>query len=183
MNEETIFQLALEKASGERASLLDGACAGDLELRQRVESLLQAHEQPGSFLAKPAEGVATLADPSKAGNSQSAIGEGPGTRIGPYKLLQRLGEGGMGVVYLAEQERPVRRRVALKIIKLGLDSAQVIARFEQERQALAMMLLTALRELTECCATLDHAVHMLQQERNKPKKFRRTACTRKEINS
>jgi eukaryotic-like serine/threonine-protein kinase len=140
MNEETLFQLALEKAPSERASFLAGVCAGDPELRERIESLLLAHEQPGSFLARPAEGIATVAaDPSRACLPTSAICEGPGTRIGPYKLLQRLGEGGMGVVYLAEQEQPVRRRVALKIIKLGMDSAQVIARFEAQRQALAMM--------------------------------------------
>src|SRR4029077_9034524 len=95
--------------------------------------LLQAHEQAGDFLGRPA------ADrPGRAAQAFPA-GEKPGDRIGHYKLLQQIGEGGCGVVYMAEQEEPVRRRVALKIIKPGMDSNQVIARFEAERQALALM--------------------------------------------
>ena len=89
------------------------------------------HQQLGSFLEPPAS--------SPAATTDEAQPEGPGTVIGPYKLLQQIGEGGMGVVYMAEQEQPVRRRVALKIIKPGMDSAQVSARFEVERQALALM--------------------------------------------
>jgi hypothetical protein len=98
---------------------------------------------PVSVGAPPADHEATEAfgpDPAAAdGAAPRPIAEGPGTRIGPYKLLQQIGEGGMGVVYLAEQEHPVRRKVALKIIKPGMDTAQVVARFEAERQALALM--------------------------------------------
>jgi serine/threonine protein kinase len=134
---KNIFLAAVEKPLGERAAYLDEACAGDAQLRQRVEDLLKAHEQPGGFLEKPAiemaspEGLATTEDEPKT--------EPLGTVIGPYKLLQQLGEGGMGTVYLAQQTEPVKRLVALKIIKAGMDSAEVLARFEQERQALAVM--------------------------------------------
>ena len=103
--------------------------AGDALGWERVEALLKAHEAAGAFLDKPADGR-TLQLPSK---------ERPGTMIGPYKLLQLIGEGGFGVVYMAEQTEPVARKVALKIIKLGMDTRQVIARFEAERQALALM--------------------------------------------
>jgi WD40 repeat protein/serine/threonine protein kinase len=127
--EESIFAEALDKGTpAERAAYLDEVCGNDAALRGRVESLLRSHEHAGSFLRKPP--VATVDEPAR---------EGPGTVIGPYKLLQQIGEGGMGVVYMAEQEQPVRRKVALKIIKPGMDSRQVIARFEAERQALAMM--------------------------------------------
>jgi serine/threonine protein kinase/WD40 repeat protein len=128
---ESLFAVALGKPTAERAAFLDQACAGNVALRQRVEALLKAHAEASgeAFLAGPCEGVTTAEAPP----------EGPGTRVGWYKLLQQIGEGGMGVVYMAEQEQPVRRRVALKIIKPGMDSAQVIARFEAERQALALM--------------------------------------------
>jgi serine/threonine protein kinase/WD40 repeat protein len=134
---EAIFASALAKASlQERAAYLDEACAGDAELRRRLEALLEAHDKAGSFLEKPAAAEVVTTDlPGRP----AGAAEGPGTRIGPYKLLQQIGEGGMGVVYMAEQEHPVKRRVALKIIKPGMDSRQVIARFEAERQALAMM--------------------------------------------
>jgi serine/threonine protein kinase/Tfp pilus assembly protein PilF len=144
---EAIFQSALEKGSAEeRAAYLDQACQGDSDLRQQVERLLNARGQLGSFLEQPvaAEGATSdevapgrWIDPHRAAGFIPA--EGPGSRIGPYKLLQQIGEGGMGVVYMAEQEQPVRRKVALKIIKPGMDSRQVIARFEAERQALALM--------------------------------------------
>jgi serine/threonine protein kinase len=148
MTEETLFSLALEKQSPEeRAAFLDQACAGQPQLRAAVEALLQAHAGAGSFLDKPPVGAAGATADEPAGRwiaSPAELGSGPGaevpgTRVGPYKLLQKLGEGGMGAVYMAEQEQPVRRRVALKIIKSGLDSAYVIARFEAERQALALM--------------------------------------------
>ncbi|HEY1686680.1 MAG TPA: hypothetical protein VGG19_18100, partial [Tepidisphaeraceae bacterium] len=125
MTVEEIFSQALQiKNTADRAEYLDKACAGDSRLRERVESLLAAHEDAASFLESPAakltiEAPATLAPPQP-------ITERPGTIIGRYKLLQQIGEGGMGVVYMAEQEKPVRRRVALKIIKPGMDSAQVI---------------------------------------------------------
>jgi serine/threonine protein kinase/tetratricopeptide (TPR) repeat protein len=123
-------------------SYLAEACGSDDELRRQVAHLLQVHREAGSFLDRPAVESATSNDVS-AGRwidpAAQRLTEGPGTRIGYYKLLQQIGEGGMGVVYMAEQEQPVRRKVALKIIKPGMDSSQVIARFEAERQALAMM--------------------------------------------
>jgi len=128
-----VFTEALRLPSEERDRYLSEACKGDTEFRGRVEALLQAYKQAGDFLGKPA------ADrPAKAVQAVPR-GEKPGDRIGRYKLLQQIGEGGCGVVYLAEQEEPVRRRVALKIIKPGMDTKSVIARFEAERQALAMM--------------------------------------------
>ncbi|HEV3384782.1 MAG TPA: serine/threonine-protein kinase, partial [Gemmata sp.] len=128
---ESIFANVLGKPAPERAAYLDQACAGNVDLRQRIEALLKAHSEAG--------GESFLTGPYQPPTDDHTPTEGPGTRNGPYKLLQQIGEGGMGVVYMAEQEQPVRRRVALKIIKPGMDSAQVIARFEAERQALAMM--------------------------------------------
>jgi WD40 repeat protein/serine/threonine protein kinase len=127
---ESIFGSALEKPADERAAYLDEACHGDTALRERVEALLQAHAEASgeAFMTGPYQGLPHI-----------KLAEGAGTRIGPYKLLQQIGEGGMGVVWMAEQQQPVRRRVALKIIKPGMDSAQVVARFEAERQALALM--------------------------------------------
>jgi eukaryotic-like serine/threonine-protein kinase len=101
-----------------------------LELRARVQALLDVYEQEDTFLSTPAAIIAT---------PEEAIAEGPGAWIGPYKLLQQIGEGGFGLVFLAEQLEPVRRKVALKIVEPGMDSKQVIARFEAERQALALM--------------------------------------------
>jgi serine/threonine protein kinase len=112
---------------------LDRICGDDRDLRQRVRALLRAHADPGSFLEQPA-----YADDATV-KLESSIAEGPGTVIGPYKLLQQIGEGGMGVVFMAEQTEPIQRTVALKIIKPGMDTRQVIARFEAERQAVAMM--------------------------------------------
>ena len=140
MNEETLFHLACEKPPDERAAFLDEACAGDTALRQRLEILLAAHEHPASFL-QPATRDNGNGEAPDGGRTvfQSGVQEGPGTVIGPTSSLQQIGEGGMGVVFMAEQSHPVRRTVALKIIKPGMDSRQVIARFEAERQALAMM--------------------------------------------
>jgi WD40 repeat protein len=138
MNEEpkdikSIFAEAIEKKSSkERAAFLDKACAGDADLRSKVEDLLKAHSQAGDFLEEPAIGPSvTLGDPH--------LTEGPGTIISRYKILEKIGEGGMACVYMAEQKEPIRRKVALKIIKLGMDTKQVIARFAAERQALAIM--------------------------------------------
>ncbi|MBW8040732.1 MAG: serine/threonine protein kinase [Planctomycetes bacterium] len=138
MNEEpkdikSIFAEAIEKKSSkERAAFLDKACGADGDLRSKVEDLLRAHSQAGDFLEEPPIGsIVTLGDPH--------LTEGPGTIISRYKLLEQIGEGGMAVVYMAEQKEPIRRKVALKVIKLGMDTKQVIARFEAERQALAMM--------------------------------------------
>jgi serine/threonine protein kinase len=132
MSESGIFRAALKLSRDQRPAYLDQACGSDQELRREVESLLRAHEAESGFLPNDAEQhVATAA--------YQPITERPGSVIGPYKLLQEIGEGGFGVVYMAEQEKPVRRMVAVKIIKPGMDSAQVIARFESERQALALM--------------------------------------------
>src|SRR6266699_1986527 len=128
-----VFTEALRLPPEDRDRYLDEACEGDNELRRRVEALLLAYEHAGDFLKRPAE-----ERPARAAQAFPA-GEKPGDRIGHYKLLQQIGEGGCGVVYMAEQEEPVRRRVALKVIKLGMDTKQVIARFEAERQALALM--------------------------------------------
>jgi eukaryotic-like serine/threonine-protein kinase len=111
---------------------LDEACTDDGELRRQVACLLDAHRQAGSFLAEGAVARARAVD-------LPPVQEAPGTVIGPYKLLEQIGEGGFGVVFMAEQARPVRRRVALKVVKPGMDTRQVVARFEAERQALALM--------------------------------------------
>jgi serine/threonine protein kinase len=138
---QSVFLAAVEAADpAARAALLGRECGEDAELRQRVEALLVAHDRSGSFLDHPAvEGVTSDAAAGHGIDPASLLTEGPSSRIGSYKLLQQIGEGGMGVVYMAEQEEPVRRKVALKIIKPGMDSRQVIARFEAERQALALM--------------------------------------------
>jgi serine/threonine protein kinase/tetratricopeptide (TPR) repeat protein len=133
--EVAILNAALELPAGQRAAYLDQACAGNTALRQQVEVLIQAHEQAGRFLELPPTGV----DFHRTALTPLPIAEKPGDTVGRYKLLQQIGEGGCGVVYMAEQEQPVRRRVALKILKLGMDTKQVIARFEAERQALALM--------------------------------------------
>ena len=122
-NPRQIFSEALEKQTPEeRRRYLDEACAGNVDLRGRLEILLQAHEQAGDFLEAPALGGDETLD-------MSPLCEGPGTIIGRYKLLEKIGVGGFGVVWAAEQTTPVKRRVALKIIKLGMDTKQVVARF------------------------------------------------------
>jgi len=130
--EEIYYQALERKSQEERTAFLDEACAGDADLRGNVEALLRSNDKAGNFLeAPPVDCEVTL--------DAGPIFEGPGTVIGPYKLLEKIGEGGMAVVYMAEQDRPLRRRVALKIIKLGMDTKQVIARFDAERQVLALM--------------------------------------------
>ncbi len=133
--EVAILGAALELGAADRAAYLDRACAGDAALRKQVEALLHAHEHAQGFLEAPPTGI----DFKRTVRVDIPLTEKPGDRIGRYKLLQQIGEGGCGVVYMAEQEEPVRRRVALKVIKLGMDTKQVIARFEAERQALALM--------------------------------------------
>ena len=129
---QAIFNEAIALASDEdRARYLDEACGGDLPLRTRAEALLNAHSEAGGFFGgKSSADVMTQAQ---------AFTEVSGAVIGPYKLLQEIGEGGMGTVFMAEQTEPVQRKVALKLVKPGMDSRQVVARFEAERQALAMM--------------------------------------------
>src|ERR1041385_1732097 len=140
--EVAVFSAARRLPAGERAVYLDGACAGDAALQRRVEELLRPSEEAGEFLQDAAPGAQRAAEavtsPIPLPKAEAA-GEKAGDRIGRYKLLQQIGEGGCGVVYMAEQQEPVRRRVALKVIKLGMDTKQVIARFEAERQALALM--------------------------------------------
>ncbi|HZO54716.1 MAG TPA: serine/threonine-protein kinase, partial [Bryobacteraceae bacterium] len=137
-SEREIFLAALEREGpAERCAFLESACAGNRELRERVEALLKEQEQLGTFLETPAL-EKTVLIPGGPNFARSGS-EKPGDRVDRYKLLEKIGEGGCGVVYMAEQEEPVRRRVALKIIKLGMDTRSVIARFEVERQALAMM--------------------------------------------
>jgi serine/threonine protein kinase/tetratricopeptide (TPR) repeat protein len=130
---QEIFEHVIDLERDQRETYLAGACGEDSALRAEVEALLRAHDGAAKFLSSPTAG-STAAETIAA-----APREGPGTRIGPYKILQAIGEGGFGSVFMAEQEKPVSRKVALKIIKLGMDTRQVVARFEQERQALAMM--------------------------------------------
>jgi len=144
---QDVFEHAIGLERAQREGYLASACGTDAALRAEVEGLLRAHDGAAKFLASPtagslADAIPTADSPAAASTVASRDGtlhEGPGTRIGPYKLLQLIGEGGFGSVFMAEQEKPVSRRVALKIIKLGMDTRQVVARFEQERQALAMM--------------------------------------------
>src|SRR5262249_49281029 len=140
---KSIFLAALEQAGNERRAFLDEACAGDADLCRRVERLLSAHERPDSVPDAPADLGATQDSNPLDGREPdcgSALGEeAPGGVIGPYKLVEEIGEGGMGTVYLAQQTEPVKRLVALKVIRSGMDNRQVIARFEAERQALALM--------------------------------------------
>jgi hypothetical protein len=135
MTEESLFEAALEIADpAQRLAFLKEACGGDAVLLERLQALLAAHQQAAGVLDR---GGAFQPQPVTAG-------EPPGLEVGAvvagrYKVLESLGEGGMGTVYVAEQTEPVRRRVALKVIKPGLDSRRVLARFEAERQALALM--------------------------------------------
>ena len=133
-SEETLFEAVSQLPAEERGAYLAKACGGDAALRERLEVLLRAHDRASNFMAEPvAPAVACKAD------LHIPLSERLGDHIGHYKLLQQLGEGGCGVVYMAQQEKPVRRLVALKVIKLGMDTKSVIARFEAERQALALM--------------------------------------------
>src|SRR5262245_21309183 len=126
MSERSIFLAALDIAEpSQRAAYLERPCGPNAKLRHHIEELIAAEGKLGGFLDRPHANVERT-------NEFATLVERPGTLIGPYKLLQVIGEGGMGVVYMAEQEQPVRRRVALKIIKPGMDSRQVIARFEAE---------------------------------------------------
>src|ERR1051326_3908513 len=146
--EEAIVDGALEMPEHERAAYLDKLCGHDRQLRQLVDALLHAHQKIISSRMVPPNDPSTTPTASasapplderdaKAGSLVPL--EKPGDQIGRYKLLEQIGEGGFGVVYVAEQREPVKRRVALKIVKLGMDTRQVVGRFEAERQALALM--------------------------------------------
>jgi WD40 repeat protein/serine/threonine protein kinase len=128
---EAIFFVAQHKGAADRAAYLDEVCGDDLALRQRVEQFLRVQAEIGSFLEASV--------PHLGPTIEEPVRERPGTVIGPYRLMEQIGEGGMGLVFVAEQQDPVRRKVALKVIKPGMDSREVIARFEAERQALALM--------------------------------------------
>jgi serine/threonine protein kinase/WD40 repeat protein len=133
--EEVLFALALEKQADKRPALLDAICGGDPAVRQRVEALLAAHDKTEALNSSEAPTAKATIKLDLVEAEDESIGK----TVGRYKILEKVGEGGCGVVYVAEQTEPVRRRVALKVIKLGMDTKQVIARFEAERQALAMM--------------------------------------------
>ncbi|MBL6766198.1 MAG: protein kinase [Verrucomicrobiae bacterium] len=135
-DESELFARVLDMPVEEREAFLTAACGEDAGLRRRLETLLAAHEQPDTMLAGQS---GTLPPAERISFSPTRAEESVGQRLDRFKLLEKLGEGGCGVVYVAEQTEPVRRRVALKVIKLGMDTKQVIARFEAERQALAMM--------------------------------------------
>jgi len=141
--EVVLFSAALELVAAERAAYLDEVCADDPALRLRLEDLLRVHDEAALFLENASAGTPRGPVPGPGSDVGERSGASPvekeGDRIGRYKLLQQIGEGGCGVVYMAEQEEPVRRRVALKVIKLGMDTRRVVARFEAERQALALM--------------------------------------------
>src|SRR3974390_2804848 len=128
-----LFTEAVQLAMEERIAFLDRACGDDADLRHRIEVLLKFDERAGDFLETPPTGSLSQV------RAKVTAGEKPGDHVDRYKLLQQIGEGGCGIVFMAEQETPVRRRVALKIIKPGMDTKSVIARFEAERQALPLM--------------------------------------------
>src|SRR5690349_11731917 len=132
-NDVEIFTEATQLSGEQRIAFLEQACAGDEQLRRRIEALLRSNERAADFLETPPTGSLSEV------RIKFTAGEKPGDQVDKYKLLQQIGEGGCGIVFMAEQERPVRRRVALKIIKPGMDTKSVIARFEAERQALALM--------------------------------------------
>src|SRR5215510_7354833 len=132
-NARDLFLAALGRPPAERAAYLEAACGGDAALRGRVEALLRAHDQPGAFLSETGSPAAAAATDPPAGSAAGAV------IAGRYTLQAKLGEGGMGEVWVARQTEPVKRQVALKLIKAGMDSRAVLARFEQERQALALM--------------------------------------------
>ena len=135
MTEEEIFQVAADMPPAERAAYLRTACEGQPALHTRLERLLASHDDAG-FMQRPADRADSTELEAELSRLKPEEGE---ERIGNYKLLQKIGEGGFGTVWMAEQLEPVRRRVALKIIKPGMDTKEVIVRFEQERQALALM--------------------------------------------
>src|SRR5262245_18985020 len=158
---QALFNEALERDdSGERARFLDEACGADAVRRGRVEKLLRAHDEAGRFFSEPSKVPLSAHTP---GTIALPLTEKPGDKIGRYKILQQIGEGGCGVVYMAEQQEPVCRRVALKVIKLGMDTKQVIARFEAERQALALMDHPNIAKVLDAGATESGRPHFVME--------------------
>jgi serine/threonine protein kinase len=157
MTERDIFIGAIQKDDpGERRAYLEDACAADAALRRRVEGLLEVYGRAGSFLEQPVEPPAGTGEYTPAGADAPTPGPEAGTLIaGRYKLLEMVGEGGMGTVWLAEQTEPVRRKVAVKLVKPGMDSCRVLARFEAERQALALMDHPNIAKVLDAGATTD----------------------------
>ena len=136
LDEKAIFKVACQiTAPQARADYLRQVCGDDEALHDRVAVLLKEHEDHPSFLEVPPAAFSPTLDMP----AEPPTREGPGAQIGPFKLLEQIGEGGFGIVFMAEQQQPVRRKVALKVLKPGMDTRQVIARFEAERQALALM--------------------------------------------
>jgi serine/threonine protein kinase/tetratricopeptide (TPR) repeat protein len=161
MNERALFEAALHKKDPEqRLAYLNEACGADQTLRHHIEGLLKAHEMLGSFLVTPPRAPASTMDGPTI--------EHPGTVIGPYKLMEKIGEGGMGLVFVAEQQQPVRRKVALKVIKPGMDTRQVIARFEAERQALALMDHPNIAKVLDAGTTSDRPYFVMELVKGVP---------------
>src|SRR5262245_41258425 len=124
---QAVFLAAVEEEGGAgRAAVLERLCGADAEMLRRLPTLLRAHDAPGRFLEPSAPNLVATVD-------ELPVTERPGAMIGPYRLMEQVGEGGMGLVFVAEQQQPVRRKVALKVIKPGMDTRQVVARFEAER--------------------------------------------------
>jgi serine/threonine protein kinase len=152
-----LFGVALDLNPEERAAFLDRECNGNLDLRREVEALLEADADARSFLKHP---ILHLLRPSTADLSENSVFE---TAIGPYRLLELIGEGGMGEVWLAEQREPVRRRVAIKLIKSGMDTREVVARFESERQALALMDHPAIAKVFDAGSTQERRPYFVME--------------------
>lgn len=137
---KSLLEAALKMEPAGRAGFLDGIAKFDPSLRQEVESLIASHEQDDSLLERPHSEESPSLDTAAVTRERSDKNESEiRHQIGPYRVLRDFGQGGMGVVYEAEQDKPVHRKVALKLIKWGMDTKQVIARFESERKALALM--------------------------------------------
>src|SRR5262245_48814246 len=138
MSEREIFEAALDQPLEGRAAFVDRACAGDAEMLGRIKALLDKHDRAGSFLEEPL-GTSAFADRDGAAAPNPKADAAGQVLAGRYKLLQLIGTGGMGSVWMAQQHEPVQRQVEVKLIRAGLDSSAVHARFEAERQALAVM--------------------------------------------
>jgi serine/threonine protein kinase/Flp pilus assembly protein TadD len=154
----TVFHGALERPAGEaRAAFLEQICAGDAVLRREAESLIAAHEDAAGALDSPLAAAAL-----------AAAELAPGSSLGPYRIERRLGEGGMGIVYEAQQFEPVRRRVALKLVKLGMNTREVVLRFEAERQALARMEHGSIARVFDAGATPDGRPYFVMERVDGP---------------